>query len=331
MGQLAVLSERLAVVREHRDHGVALVARGAKPGEQPPELRIRERDLAVVRPPGELRPIGLGRIVGSVRIVEVRPDEEGRLPGLGEPAEGIVHDLVRPALGARARDRALLEVLGEDVEPLPEAEGGRHRIGPYERGRTIALGLEQRGESLVARIERKDDVVADAVDGRVQAGEDRGVRGARERHRALGLLEPDAAGGQGIQGRGRGLPVAVDADVIGAQRVDRDEQQVRPRRPTPREPVACESHCQARSMRRQATATLCRRKEPTRAVPGAHPPREPRPAAACSCSRLILGADMRRAPASSRPGRESTCDTKRNGPGGRPPGPSYAPRCARRG
>ena len=98
--QLAVLTERLAVIGEHGHDGVLLVARGPEPGEETAELRVRKRDLAVVQPAGEFGAIRLGGIVGGVGIVEMHPREEGPWPRPREPAERIVDDLIRGAFRA---------------------------------------------------------------------------------------------------------------------------------------------------------------------------------------------------------------------------------------
>ena len=43
-------------------------------------------------------------------------------------------------------------------------------------------------------------------------------------------LEPDTAARQGIDRRGGGVVVSVTAEVIGAKRIDRDEEHIRPTR-----------------------------------------------------------------------------------------------------
>ena len=58
-----------------------------------------------------------------------------------------------------------MEPLVEIVEPLAEAEGGGHRIGADEGCGAVPGSLEEGGQGLVAAVERKDHVVAHAVDG----------------------------------------------------------------------------------------------------------------------------------------------------------------------
>ena len=77
VGHLAVLAQRLAVVGQHRHHRVALVARRLDRVEHAADLLVGEGDLAVVGPARERALVGLGGIVGRVRVVEVQPGEEG--------------------------------------------------------------------------------------------------------------------------------------------------------------------------------------------------------------------------------------------------------------
>ncbi len=150
VGDLPVLSQRLTVIGQHRHHGVLLVARGAQPIDQPPELRVGECDLAVVRPARKRSPVRLRRVVRGVGVVKVHPDEERRVPRPGEPGEGGVDHVARGTLRTGARDRAVLEVLAECVEPLPEAEGGGDGVGAHEGRGAVALRLEQGGQRSMA-------------------------------------------------------------------------------------------------------------------------------------------------------------------------------------
>ena len=233
----SVLAERLPVIGKDGHHRVLLVARGAQPVEHAAELRIGVGDLAVVRPAGEGGPVRLGRVVRGMRVVEVHPDEERPVRGRrGQPPEGGVHDVARGTLRPRARDGAVLEVLAERVEALPEPEGGGHGVGAHEGRRAVTPPLQHRGQRLMLRVEREDDVVADAVDGRVEAGEDRRVGGAGQRDRALSVREAGAAGGQPVQARRAGRGVAVRAHVVRAKGVDGDEEEVGARRAMRRPP-----------------------------------------------------------------------------------------------
>ncbi len=81
VGGLAVLAERLAVVRGHDDERAGRVEALGERVEQPRELRVDVGDLAVVEPARKAEREARGRVVGRVRIVDVHPSEEaiGRL------------------------------------------------------------------------------------------------------------------------------------------------------------------------------------------------------------------------------------------------------------
>ena len=83
---------------------------------------------------------------------------------------------------------------------------------------------------------------------RIETGEERGVGRERPGRRRVGLLEENALGGEPVQERRSRARVAVASEVIGAQRVERDQQEIpglrrlrrsRPRRP--RSPAAAGS------------------------------------------------------------------------------------------
>ena len=150
--------------------------------------------------------------------------------GFAEPGEGAVDDLLRAALGARlARRRvARRERVVVDVEALVEAGRPRDGIGADERGGVPARALEDRRERRQRGRQRTRVVVADAVLVRQAAGHDAGVRRPRLRHVHDRVLEQHALAGETVERRRRALRVAVGADVVGAQRVDGDEEHVGP-------------------------------------------------------------------------------------------------------
>ncbi len=62
----------------------------------------------------------------------------------------------------------------------------------------------------------------------VARSEERRVRGAGGAHGRVGDLEERSLGRQGVDAGRGGAPVAVGAQVIGAQRVDGEQQHVGP-------------------------------------------------------------------------------------------------------
>jgi len=71
---LAVIAEALAVIARDDDESAIEGARRAHRVDEPRQLRVRIRDLVVVRCPGATAIIGRRR-VGRVRIVKVDPHE----------------------------------------------------------------------------------------------------------------------------------------------------------------------------------------------------------------------------------------------------------------
>src|SRR6185503_4834316 len=91
----------------------------------------------------------------------------------------------------------------------------------------VALPLQHLGERRLLLADVELPVVADAVEGREGAGEERGVRRQRQRSDRGRLRKAQAARGEGVE-RGRlRLGVAVAADVIRAERIDRDDENIR--------------------------------------------------------------------------------------------------------
>ena len=68
--------------------------------------------------------------------------------------------------------------------------------------------------------------IRDAVHTRQQAGKDRNVRSVRDRAMGEGLAKPDTVGGERVQCGSFDLLVSIAANMIGAQRVDGDEEHV---------------------------------------------------------------------------------------------------------
>ena len=183
-------------------------------------------NLAVVQGPAETGAVGLGRLVGSVGVVEVDPGEEWLLARLVEPGEGAVDHHAPGALGLEAGVRVERDFVVEAREPVGEAEAVVEHEGADEgtgavpgRGQSRRQRPRRRGKAL-------RPVVAYAVARRQQTREDRGVGRRREGHRRGDVGQPHARGGESVQRRCLGAVVPVDSDVVGAHRVDGDEEEV---------------------------------------------------------------------------------------------------------
>ena len=253
----AVLQELLAVVGGDDHRHVARQAQPLEVGEEFPHHLVGLPDAAVVdraqpvdhRPrqrlargidPCELRPGGidrpgrrrpgperlhvlLRRVVRGVHGVGVEEEEEA-LAGLqpleevDAAAEGGRHGAVAVAVAADELVEAAAEAVAPaDVSPLGEAGGAE------------AAALEDLGHRLHLR--RQHGVGGEhPVLARVEAGQHRHVGDEGARELRVRLLEQSSPPRQRIEERRGGACIAVAAEMVGAQRVNRD-QDVAARRP----------------------------------------------------------------------------------------------------
>ena len=229
VGALLVLPQAFAVVGRQDDEEIVAEPVPVDVVGEPGDLAVREGDLAEV---GILAVLALKRLrrrVGGVRIVEVDPGEELAVLLLLEPAQGLVDDLVGGPLDLAERDpfeAAQVELVEVGVEALVEAPLGVEDVGGDEGRRVVAPGLERLGHGLELRGDDEAAVVADAVEGRQRPGQDGRVRGQGQGRLADAVLEPDAPGGEGVDGRRPDRGIAVTADLVGPERVHGDEDDV---------------------------------------------------------------------------------------------------------
>ena len=226
---LPVLPEALPVVGEEHEDRAVPDARALEPRDEAPHHLVGVGHLAEVPLAPVAREERLRRLVGRVGVVEVDPGEELlRLHAL-QPLEREVHHLVALLLdGAEVHDLVLREVeaVGVVVEALVEAPPRVEHPGADEGAGRVAARLHPLGERRRLLLDEEAAVVADAVLRGDEPGEDRRVRGKRQRHRGRGLLEEDALGGDRVDVRGVDAPEAVAAQSVGAQRVERDDDDV---------------------------------------------------------------------------------------------------------
>ena len=182
-----------------------------------------------------------GRDVGAVGVEEVDEEEVGRLGGR-QPLERGPDRRPRPAVqaleGGVVPDRAgiapvllhrragLREAGVVDVEALSPAEARIQDEARHEGGGRVARRPHRlrQGRGVRGQV---DTVARHAVPERLEPREERRVARRRLRGRCIGLLEEHALAGEALEG-GRRDRSAVGRERVGAQRVDRDEQQARP-------------------------------------------------------------------------------------------------------
>src|SRR5713226_1636110 len=73
---LAVIAKRLTVIAKEDDQSMVVDLPALKPGDQAPELVLRIRDFPVIKMTAVLSAIRFGRIVRTVGIVQMKPEEK---------------------------------------------------------------------------------------------------------------------------------------------------------------------------------------------------------------------------------------------------------------
>jgi hypothetical protein len=163
------------------------------------------------------------RPVGRVRLEVVEVEEEGARQGV-EGGEGALVDAHRRLPGA---------VLEEQVEAAPETSvrvvdaraAPDHRAG-RDRGGRPAAGVEELGEGREA-VGNADPPLGlpDEALGELR-GEERVDRGEGAAGLAARVGEDDGLAREGVERRARRARIAVGPEVVGAQGIDEDEDDV---------------------------------------------------------------------------------------------------------
>jgi hypothetical protein len=206
--------------------------------EEPSELAVDERNLAIVRRLPEALADRAWRLVRRVRIVVVHPGEPGKLSGTGrrrggfQPAQDCIRGRVGEPLDIRcsAAVVALRQPIVVDVKPAIESKPPIQGETGDKCGRTISGLAKVFGRHPHLRGKHVAAVVAEAMAEWRLPGEDRRVRWSRERSVRDSCREPHAFRSQSIHSRRRCAVVPVNADAVRAQCVHRHEQNVGTRR-----------------------------------------------------------------------------------------------------
>ncbi len=265
----AVLAEPLAVIGSDDHQGPIEDPRLAQAGEEPAQLRVHVGDLPVVRARGEGGVVRRRRLVRRVRIEQVRPEKEPAGPVGHGPVGGARQDLPGapllevelPAAGP-ARHRVVV-----GGEPLVETELVVQNERPDERPGGEPLPGEDLRDGLHLRRQPERAVRAHAVPGRGEARHDRRVRDERDRRRCDRVLVDERLSCEGVEDRGPRGARSIAAEVIGAQGVDRHEDDLLRRAERPALPFPLSA-----PRRRQREEG----REEHRGPPGTGPPAPPR-------------------------------------------------------
>src|SRR5439155_26567390 len=173
--------------------------------------------------------VRLGRIIRAVRIIEVKPEKKWAMSGLLQPV-----DRVSDAFRCFAIDQAQISFLeflrGEGIvieiktaSQSPTAV--KNKRADHSPGR-ISMLFESLREGAELRSERLPGEILHAILKWIGPRENDRVRRPGERNLRNSVFKEDAVVGEGIGRRSLHLLCAVATDVVGANSVDRDQNDI---------------------------------------------------------------------------------------------------------
>ena len=219
---LAVVAEPFSVIRQQDDRRPVVQLMRLQVLDQASDDFVGVRDLSVV---GRVFRKTFRRRVRLVRLVEMEEEKRARGAGGCEPLLGDRFRRAAVALhltDARV-ERRLRHLAVEEVESLADSRLLAQHEGRDDGRRRVPAVAEHLRQHPFARLDGEADVVAHAGLERQAPREQRGVGRQRLRRVRVGALEHDAVCGKRVDGGRLHLRVAVGRQMIGAQRVDRDE------------------------------------------------------------------------------------------------------------
>ena len=236
----AMLIEPFAMIRGNQREQIGRDSFRFEKAIETVNLAIGELNLGNVRIVARLSP-WWRRIEGKVRIVEMQPEEKRLAAMLFHPPAGQIDGLIRAPVGLGKRghqfrriargivdDISGREIVLIEVETLRDSELRiQDECANDGRGGKAQLAKDF-GQCGRALAELEIGVVAHAVSQCGNAGENCGM--ARQRHRNIGdrSLEEDALPSEPIEFRSARVRSPISAKIVGARRVERDEQYTRP-------------------------------------------------------------------------------------------------------
>ncbi len=225
VADLTVVTEALSVIADHDHQGLLREPQLVERAEQPPQLRVVERDLSVVRIACVRLCIRSGRLVHDVRVVVLDPQEERIVSLPTQPLEGAVGGPITPSFGTAGPPVLLDGFVVVHVEALVQSEAGVQDERRHHRGGGVSAGRQHLGQRRLLGTQRVEPVGARAVMVWIQPGQDRCVGGQRGGRGGEGVGEDHPVAGQGVQDRGPDLAVPVTAEPIRPCRIEGDQQQ----------------------------------------------------------------------------------------------------------
>ena len=150
----AVIAQRLSVVGGHDDDRSIEELPPLEGFQQTPDLRVGEGDLGDIRIRVS-RSEGFGRVVGPVRVVEVRPQKEAGVADPVDPPDRVCHDFIPapPRRGPCSLRYASIDDARVRIEALCktavriEHDRSDERSGAEPVARTVSASVVCSGES----------------------------------------------------------------------------------------------------------------------------------------------------------------------------------------
>jgi hypothetical protein len=181
-------------------------------------------ELATRGPTQETRSARVRHAIGTVRVHRVQVQEEGLARRRFEPRGDARDHFFDVRVGGRGAQKVV-----EVIEALVVTRLARDVVIERVRDRVPPLARQCLGERLELLAELRAGAI-DAVTRGEEPGEDGSGARAGPRRRRVGAREPRRPSGEPVQSGGGGAGVSEVVQVIGAQRVDHDEDHVGPPR-----------------------------------------------------------------------------------------------------
>src|SRR5947208_11291998 len=200
-----------------------------QPRDQAPQFVISVGDFAVVKMVAILSVVRLGWIIRAVRIIEVKPEKEWAMSGLLQPVNCVsdafscfaIHQAQISFLEFLRGEGIVIEIKTASQSPTAV----EHKRADHSPGR-ISMLFESLREGAELRSERLPGEILHAILKWIGSRENDRMRRPGERNLRDGALEENAIAREGIGCRGLHLFCAVATDVVGANGVDRDQNDV---------------------------------------------------------------------------------------------------------
>ena len=230
----AVLSQTFAMVAAEHDDRVPIDSFLFQEAEKPPDLFIGKRDFSIVGLCRILATIRLGRTIRKMRIVEMHPKKKLLLRILRQPVQRhIGHHIARTLhlVEIRFVQTAEIEVVIIKIKSLIQSKARVQNRGGNHRPRLVPGLLEHRGQRGLQGTEFVAAEIVHAAQHRVGSRQHGRVRRQGHGNDREGTLKARSIRSQAVDVRRLDLLVSVAADMIGAQRVNRDQDHIQRRLP----------------------------------------------------------------------------------------------------